>query len=392
MLIIPKLSEIYEDILADFQGKFGVVFPAFGKNFLKVFASVQAAKINLMYRFLGFIQKNIFADTADPEADGGTLERFGRVKLNRGIRPGTESKYNVTVTGVAGAIVPNSSVLKSDADTLNPDNLYITDQDYVFITDQLVISIRSLEVGASQILLPGDHLNFTVPLLNVNPEAQVLIEVLRGLNAETMEEYRSDILNSFRLEAQGGSAADYVLWSIDVQGVAKAYPYAKTNAPNEVEVFIEAKLDDSTDGFGTPAMSMLTAVESAIRLNPDTSLPNYERGRLPLGIFFLHVLAVNPLPVIITITQFSLPDSTSLRNTILNLLKVFLSKIRPYIASIDIVQNNILSKFNVISLLKKNYPPENFNDIIITVSGNIHDNYTFNRNFIPYIETVIITN
>ena len=83
MITIPTLKELYDQVLSDLETQYSISIPLFGKNFLRALAMVQAAKLKIFYLAVANLQKNIFVDTADPEASGGTLERFGRVKLGR---------------------------------------------------------------------------------------------------------------------------------------------------------------------------------------------------------------------------------------------------------------------------------------------------------------------
>src|SRR5690349_13978165 len=98
MISIPTTNQLYEDILADLEAEYGQSIPLFGKIFLRAFAGVQAAKLKLLYLSIANLQKNIFIDTADPEASGGTLERFGRIKLGRNPFPATAGQYEIQVT------------------------------------------------------------------------------------------------------------------------------------------------------------------------------------------------------------------------------------------------------------------------------------------------------
>lgn len=80
---IPTTQELYTSIKSDLETELNINIPVFGKIFLRALAAVQAAKLKLYYLAIASVQKNIFPDTADPESIGGTLERFGIVKLGR---------------------------------------------------------------------------------------------------------------------------------------------------------------------------------------------------------------------------------------------------------------------------------------------------------------------
>src|SRR5688572_3872346 len=258
MITIPTLNQLYTSILNDLETEFGNNIPLFGKNFLRAFAAVQAAKLKLFYIALGGVQKNIFVDTADPENSGGTLERFGRIKLGRNPFPAQAGQYTIEVTGSVGATIPASSTFKSNDDALSPGKLYVLDLAYTLIATTDTITVRALQAGTDSRLEVGDQLTATAPIPNANSLAQVTAESVTPLDAETTEEYRHKVVEAYQLEPQGGAASDYRIWAADVQGVARVYPYAKSGEPGVVDVYVEATPGDSTDGKGTPPGSMIT--------------------------------------------------------------------------------------------------------------------------------------
>ncbi len=120
MITIPTLSQLISDVRTDLESKFGDSIPLVGKIFLNALAAVQGGKLKLYYLVIGSLQKNIFVDTADPEATGGTLERFGRVKLGRNPFPATAGSYVVEVTGTVGAVILAGTTFRSNDDSTNP--------------------------------------------------------------------------------------------------------------------------------------------------------------------------------------------------------------------------------------------------------------------------------
>lgn len=120
MTTIPTISQLYAEVLADLQNEYGVTISTVGKVMLRFIAFVQAAKLKLIYLFVGDVQRNITPDTAYSTANGGTLERWGLIKLGRNPLPATQGQYTATVTGTVGAVIPASTTFKSDDDSLSP--------------------------------------------------------------------------------------------------------------------------------------------------------------------------------------------------------------------------------------------------------------------------------
>lgn len=390
MITIPTLREIYDGIIADLESELGVTIPAVGKSFLRSLAATQAGKLKLYYLGIGNLQKNIFVDTADPESTGGTLERWGRIKLGRNPFPATAGQYTIEITGTIGAIIPASSTFKSDDDSANPGKLYVLDNEYVLIATTDTITVRALESGLDSQLAIGDTMTATAPIANVDSIATVTVETVEPEAAEDIEAYRIKAEDSFKLEAQGGAATDYRLWSADAQGVQQVYPYAKSGYPNEINLYVESTTDH--DAQGIPSQDLLDAVEEVVEFNPDDTLELNERGRRPLGVFEIHFLPITPLTVSIVINGL-VGRTTAIETAIENALKEDIDTIRPFVAAADILEdkNDILDTNRIIAEIIAARPGAIFTSVVLTVDGDVVSTYTFEDGDIPYITIAAIT-
>lgn len=386
---IPTLNELYTDILAQLEAELNITIPLFGKSYLKVFAGVQAAKLKLYYLAIGKIQKNIFVDTADPEALGGTLERFGRIKLGRSPFVATVGLYGVEVTGAIGGTVPANTTFKANDDSLSPSKLFILDNAYILTASPDTIYLRALEAGLESRLVVGNQLTATAPMALVDSLATVVQEVSIPLAAETVEDYRVKVIEAFQLEPQGGAASDYRIWSADAQGVKKVYPYNKFGFPNEIEIYVEATLVDSTDGKGTPSAALLDEVESVIEFDPDTTKPLNERGRRPLGIFNIDINPISVKNIDITIGGFM--DITVEKQTaILNKITNELANIRPFVDSADILsaKNDNLSQNSLIFMIQGAVTSAFFTSVTLQVDGVVVSSFKFTKGDIPSLNSI----
>lgn len=389
MTTIPTLSALYNSILADLEAEFTITIPIVGKSFLRAFAAIQAAKLKLLYLTLGKLQKNIFVDTADRESSGGTLERFGRVKLGRDPFPATQGVYSVTINGTIGAIVPALTTFQSNDDAQNPAKLFILDVAYTLVATTDTISLRALESGTGSKLNVGEGLTATAPILNVNSAAVVASETTAPQAAEDIEDYRSKVLQSFRLEPQGGASSDYRLWGLDASGVKQIYPYAKSGAANEVDVFVEATIADSTDGKGTPTATIISEVEDVIELDPDTTLPISERGRRPLGVFAVNVMPIVLVQINVFIYNYdnrTAATDLAIENGIIDLL----SLVRPFIAGCDVLsdKNDIVSRNTIIKSILDSVPTSVFTDVEMNVGFVPTITKTMGNGEIPYLASI----
>lgn len=384
MINIPTLQELYVSILADLESEFNIGIPLFGKNFLRAMAAVQAGKLKLSYLYIGKVQKNIFVDTADPLSIGGTLERFGLVKLGRLPFPATPGEYELEVTGDIGAVIPAQTTFKSNDDSLNPSKLFILDNQYTLVSTIDTITVRSLESGLGSQLSVNDELTSTSPIALVDSLAKVTSETLEPQAAEDIEEYRDKAIQAYRLEAQGGAGADYRLWAADAQGVNESYPYATSGQSNEIDLFVEATIIDSIDNKGTPTTAILDAVKASIE-DPTTDRPS----RKPLGVFVVNYLPVNVLDVDIEISSYV--DLTPAKEAlILSAVTDALSKVRPFVSSIDVLseKNDIFDVNQIVSLIISAVPGSTFGSVNLVVGGGSTPSFTFLNGDIPFLNSI----
>lgn len=386
MVQIPKIADLYNSIQDDFQANLGITLNPFGKAFVSALIAVQAAKLKLYYLALANVQKNIFADTADPVSMGGTLERFGFIKLGRNPNGAIAAEYNVTVTGTAGAVLRASLTFKSDDNSASPGMLFILDDEYTLVGTTGTILLRALTGGIASKLLSGNTLTVTEPVANLDATGTVTgAAVTEPIDAETTEQYRDKVLAAYRSSVTGGSATDYRLWASDVSGVQKVYPYAKSGAPNEINVFVESETSISTDGKGTPSSTMLTNVANAIQADPN---PPY-KGRKPLGVFRVNVLPVTIKQVDINISGF-VGLTADIQTAITNALTDSISKMRPFIDSDDlrVNKNDILDTNRIVAVILSVQPGAVFGSVTLEIDSAPLSTFQFINGNIPWLNAV----
>lgn len=385
MIQIPTITQLQAAIVADLEANLEAEIPEFGKTFLNALAATQAAKLNINYLTLARIEKNIFPDTADRESLGGSLERFGRVKLGRNPFPATPGVYAVQVTGTTGAVIPASTTFKSNDDSLSPGKLFVLDDEFI-LDGTNVISLRALESGVGSKLEITNQLTVTAPIALVDSIVEVINEVTEPRAEEDIEEYRRKIIEAYRLEAQGGAGADYRLWSNEVQGVRQSYPYASDGGLNEVDLYIEATVEDSIDGMGTPSAALLQDVEDNIELPIDD-----QPARKPITVD-VNYLPVVPREIEIVINDFD-NATTEKEQLIFDGTKLFLESVRPFVSSIDVLseKNDIFSTNTVISLILQALPGSVFGSVDLIVDGYSENSITFEYGDIPFLVSVTLS-
>jgi len=379
----PKLSELQASLMSAFETRFGTINRGL-KAVFRTLSQVVSGEIRLVYLYGGEIQRNVFPDLAESELNGGTLERFGRARLGRDPFPPSQGLYLVDVTGVSGGVIRAGITFKA-ANGLNYSN-----ENALTLTGTTgQITLRALTPGLTAQLKTGDKLNSTEPMLNVSSVVTVASELSTPLNAETIEDYRDKVLQSFRTESQGGAAGDYRLWSSDAQGVEEVYPF--TGMPGEINLFVEATEQDSTDGFGTPSQTILDAVKSVVELDPDDSKNINDRGRLPMGVFEISYLPVTPVPVAVSVLGYT--GNTSEAQTLLGVaIKDYLKTVRPYVAGADPVDLSMLSVQRLIGVVSDALPVAyNFTSLEVRINGSLISIRKFLNGDIPIPGTITVT-
>ena len=127
-MTIPSLNDLISSIKSNIQNALGTTTTV-GKKVINAFAVVQAATVKNLYILNSRIYKNTFVDTAEPESIGGSLERFGRVKLGRDPFPATAGVYDIDVVGEIGATISAGTTFKSLDTASSPDKIFKLDTD-----------------------------------------------------------------------------------------------------------------------------------------------------------------------------------------------------------------------------------------------------------------------
>lgn len=388
-MAVPTINSLFTAYKQKLETELGVSISSFGRVFLNAFAAVQAAKLWLLYIAIEDVRKNLWVDTADQDE----LIRFGLVKLGRQPQGAVQAVYDVAITGGnVGQQIPANSVFKANDDSDAAGQLYILDNAFTIVTGTDTISLRALEGGLVSRLSVGNKLTSTSPLTNANDEVTVGSETTEPIEAEDIEDYREDVIQAFQTEAQGGSAGDYRIWSADAAGVRRVYPYKKSGVSGEIDLFVEANPADSTDGFGTPSQSILDEVEAVVEKDPNSTAPDNERSRRPLGAV-VNFLAASPKQVTIVLNNAVDIDSVT-EAAIQSALDAFIFDVRPFIDSAERLEdkNDILDINRIILTVQDVLSgTQKFDSITLTVDGSpVTTSVQFIDGDIPYLGSLTI--
>lgn len=231
----PTLSELITRTQEDFQSRLQLKGKIVRNTFVWIFARVYAGLAHGLYGFISWVADQILPDTASDE----NLVRIGTIY---GITRNAASfaQGEVTVTGIAGTTVPAGTVLER-ADGI--EFSVINEVTLAAITDSL--EVRAIESGDDGNTEVGVNLAFQTPITNIEADTTVSVEVGGGADIEDLEDYRARILARMSNPLQGGSAADYEAWALEVSGVTRAWVKPLYLGDGTVATFFVRDDDDS---------------------------------------------------------------------------------------------------------------------------------------------------
>lgn len=394
MTTAPTLTELYQAISSDFKQSFSISSENDLKRTLIALASSNAGMLKLFYLALLDVQKNIYPDLADSEDNGGTLERFGRVKLGRDPYPATQGIFKITVTGTIGAEVAiNTQFKKIDENSTLP-SLYTATETVILTATTGLVTIISDKPGTDYNLAVGDELYSVNPINNISSLVVVSSVETEAIDEEDIEDYRELVLKAFRLEPNGGSNSDYVSWALDVEGIRTVYPYTTAGVAGTATIYAEATVSESTDGRGTPSQVLMNALwtydkTGVFELDPDITQSIYNRGRRQLGLTEINILPINPVPVNITLTNLK-NKSVEVKTSIVDELKKMLFYKRPFIVGVGDINDkkDTLYMSDIIVSLQNAVESGNTYDNVTATCNGLALPFKFLNGNIPYINTI----
>lgn len=338
----PTTQEISDNIIAQLEASLTQTVPALPKSFMRVLSKALAAVFVLLYKYAGFMFLQIFvrkASYGDTEVNGVLVNPL----LEWGVLVGvgaplaaTNAELTVTVTveNQTGSLPVNSQLLGPNGVT------YITLSSIILNSPTKTVNIRAVAdqnggggSGAIGNLDPGAVLSFASPLANVADTVTVAAALVTGADGETVESYRSRVLDRFQRVPQGGAYADYAIWGEGVAGIANVYPYTSV-CPGQVDLYVEATPESSGDPDGIPTSAQLQAVLDAVELDSDGLATRRPAGAL------VNAFPITRIAYDITVVGLDVTDVAATQADILEVLTDYFLSREPYILGLSVPPRN----------------------------------------------------
>lgn len=382
-------SSIFQSIVATIQAWFPDYLPILGDfNVETGFSSAHGKELHDFGIQNEYVRKQNNPLTADSirEREYGQLEQWGFIKLRRYPYSQGKGEYLIELTGDGGIYEAGTKftaqrnsftyTLKETVNIGNVDeNGFTTTSEKTLsmgtnttlfganvrlsmpVPDQKYYGVIVADKGGIPAALKiNDELNSTIVLQGIDDPVRVVEVLVDPTNEESIEEYKEDTLQAYRIARRGGARGDIVLWCDNISGVRRVYPYAGDNEDTLGALWI---VIESTENNGDASEELLDIVKREL----DQLYPLSDPG----------VILESIIPVFLSITVNDIinieeTDRDEFERECYTSLGNYLKSVKFFIDGVDrsSSKNDTLQKIVVTSIV---------NDIAKTFNGYINEAY-----------------
>lgn len=214
----PTLTELINRTLSDTTSRLSAD-ELLRRADAEVLARVLAGAAHGLYGYIDWLSRQILPDTSESE----WLERHASLWLSEGRKAAAAATGAVSITGVSGSVVPSGTVLQTAAGVQ-----VTTTEEVTLTTGAGSATAAAVEAGAAGNLIAGTPLSLVSPITGVQSSATVASGGLTGgADIEDDEALRTRVIARIQQPPQGGCAYDYEAWTLQVEGVTRAWVYAQ---------------------------------------------------------------------------------------------------------------------------------------------------------------------
>lgn len=236
----PELADIRARVFADIANKLPGQDPSIAYSPLNALAEALVGATYELYGYLDWVARQ--TNVLDCEAEN--LDKYGEIwSIAR--KSAAYATGTVTFTGTNGSVIPEGSVLISNANTQ-----YRTTAAETIASGTATADVKSVLPGISQNLTAGTLMSTSTPISGVDAAVTVVL-ISGGSDTESDALFRGRLLDRIAQPPQGGAAQDYVTWAKEVPGVTRAWCYPEELGVGEVTVRFMRDDDPGNDGIPT---------------------------------------------------------------------------------------------------------------------------------------------
>lgn len=229
---IPSLSETRDFLLA--VGK--ALFPDRNYGNVRSYhskrATFLAAAVSQLHAHITSVQDDVIPITA---GDGAPINRWGEiVGVERKSATPSRKAAALRVYGTAATPVDIDEELVHQSSGL----VYqIAANAIVGAAGFVDCDIVSVSTGSATKLAKGQTLQFSATPAGLRGTALLVLDIDEdGFDDEAFGEYRTRVLAQFSEPTAGGTAADFVEWILELEGISRAYAYPNRAGLGTVDV------------------------------------------------------------------------------------------------------------------------------------------------------------
>ena len=326
----PTTKELTDQNIAVYENKLNQTIPPVDKAFMRVTSAVEAITGKSLH---------IYGQDAIKQALVITATDLEKLKTEQGAQYGVQYRnevatiLTVTIPGTNGTVVNAGTDFKGDSNGLR----YYSQASATVAAGIATLSLKCRTPGATGNLNNGETLTISTQIPGLTQIATITATTTTGANAETLESYKTRILDVIRSKGGGANLADYRIWGQEPAGVERVYPYSgdpedPTRPPPYRTLYVECEPSIQPDGIAPPAL--LTQVRDAVTTDPVTG-----KARQPLGLtndtLLVRPISVTGFYVEVRGLYVPLGDVAAQQLNIETALDLFFESVQPYIDGLD---------------------------------------------------------
>lgn len=225
MFPIPTTKELKETFISTYEAESGSTVPRAQVSWILIVATVYAACAALLYRAIRWASEQQVPQTADED----TLSYMAEVR-NITRKEAATTTLRLALKGNAGTVIPQGMIWNVGGKVYEQTEA----AELVSPEEECFAPVTAAKPGADYNQNPGTQAEPSSPVAGLS-SAEVKSVLVQGFDAETLPAFRQRVTESFRKTPQGGSAADYVNWALECDGIVRAF--AKRAGQNSVTVY-----------------------------------------------------------------------------------------------------------------------------------------------------------
>lgn len=234
----PTLRELARQGLADMASALGT-YAVLRASPLAAVVKAAAGLVDGLYGYLDWVARQAVPATAEGEF---LVAWAALVGITR--KSATAATGSAAFTGTPGSVLPEGArIIRADGVVFVTTALRTVDSG-----GSVTAPMRAETLGAVGNGPSGASLVIATSVVGVNASGASSGVTTGGANQEEEEDFRQRMLDRFAAPPQGGTAADYRRWALEVAGVTRAW--VAPNGAGAGTVVVYVMLDDAQAASG----------------------------------------------------------------------------------------------------------------------------------------------